>query len=120
MYTVYEFIYHPFESETKDVVQKEVDKHFWGRSFSLWDKFDGQHKADLLQMNFIKIGNFLKKEDAEKYKMLGYKENFAGGVKDDKSFWEAYSNETYSPYDITKMTKEYVNDVVSRHFDLEV
>lgn len=120
MYKLYEFVYHPYENETKQAIAEEVNKHFWGRSFSLWDKFDGQHKADLYHMNFIKIGNSIKESEAEEYTAKGLRETFSGGVPENKEFYASYTNETYAPYDVSKMTREYVEEIASRHFDLKI
>jgi hypothetical protein len=119
MFTLYNATYHPYTGESKETIQNAVNKHFTGRSFCLWDKFDGQNKAEMFQMNFVKVGDSIDKEEARKYIQNGYKEDFTEGVLDDNSFWEAYSNNTYEPYDVSKLSQESILDIADRHFDVK-
>lgn len=119
-YTLYEYTYLPYANEAEEAINNEISKHFWGRSFSLWDKFDGQHKADLIQMNLIKRGNPIKQCEAQEYIEKGFNEKFTGGVISDNDFNEAYNNNTYAPYDISKMSEDYIKDVVKRKFSIEI
>ncbi len=118
MYTVHKFTYHPWEDESAEAIEKQIDKHFAGRSFSLWDNFDNHNKADLFQMNYIKTGAPIKKSEKKALLAKGYNESFSGGILDDNSFMMTYSNEAYSPFDIVKMRKEKVKQIVDKHFNL--
>lgn len=118
IYTLYDYTYHPYVGESQESINKELSNHFWGRSFSLWDRFDGQHKADILHMNYVRIGKPIDKNESAKYLEQGFSEEFIGGVSNDEDFKAAYNNETYAPYDILRMSEDYVKEVAQRRFGI--
>ena len=119
-YTLREYIYHPFAEESSAEISKNVEKIYFGRSFSLWDRFDNHHKCDLFQMNRVKVGDSINESNADEYIKKGWKKKPAETIVDDKEFYETYTNETYAPFDIRKMSPEYVDEISARHFDIEV
>ncbi len=74
----------------------------------------------MFQMNFIEIGEPIYKEKAGKYIEEGYKETLTNGILDDDAFWDAYSNNTYEPLDVSKLSKESIQDIANRHFNIKV
>ena len=116
-YTLYECTYHPWSDESKEEIKENTDKYFKGRSFSLMDTYDGHHKSDMFQMNYVKIGDSINREDADTYKERGYTSSLTGGtIEDDSEFWLTYTNASYAPFDVSIMSKERVQEVVARHF----
>ena len=118
IYTLYDTVYHPFVGESNDAVNMAIKKGFVGRSFSLWDKFDGQNKADMFQMNLIKLGEPISEHEADIFIGKGFKKELTEGVLDENAFIEAYSNNTYEPYDINRLSQEEIKDIANRHFDI--
>lgn len=121
-YKLCEKVYLPWKDETPEQIAKAVDKHFVGRGFSVMDVSigDSQHKYDAYHMNYIKIGNPIERSDAQKFIEQGYSEDFVGGILSKNDFYDAYSNASYSPFDIHEMDKEAVIDFAKRHFDINV
>lgn len=119
-YKLRENIYHPWKNETPEQIAQAVDKHFWGRSFSVMDTSigDSQHKYDAYHMNYIRIGEPIEQTDAQKLIAQGYSEDFVGGISSDADFYASYNNASYAPFDIRKMSKESVIDFAQRHFDI--
>ena len=115
VYTLHDFVYHPFEGESASDTISKVCEHYKGRSFSLWESRDGHHKEDHFQMNRVTVGKPVQRIDTPVYLYLGYNENFKGGILEDKEFKEAWYNDTYAPYDIRFMTPEYVEQIIDRH-----
>ena len=118
-YTLKELVYHPYVDESPAAIEAEVNKYFWGRSFSVWDKFDGHRKNDTIQMNYVKVGEAIKHEDKEAYLAQNYSETPVGSILEDKEFWETYNNGAYVPYDDTKMPAERVKELAAKHFDIK-
>ena len=117
-YKVREKTYYPWKDESPAQIAEAVDKHFWGRSFSVMDTSigDSQHKYDAYHMNYIKIGEPIEKSDSQKLIEQGYSKDFKGGISDNSEFYATYSNASYSPFDVRDMTKERVIDVAEQHF----
>ena len=120
-YKLRKIIYHPWKDESPEQVAEAVDKHFFGRSFSVMDTSieDSQRKYDAYHMNYIQIGEPINKADAQKFIERGYSENFSGGILSDSDFYASYNNASYAPFDIRRMDKEDVIDFAQRHFDIK-
>ena len=119
VFTLYDAVYHPYKGETKEAIEEVVKKKFAGRSFSLWDKFDGQNKADMFQMNLVRIGEPINEADTDNLIGKGYKREFSDGILEENEFWEAYSNNTYEPCGISELSSEDIKDIANRHFNIK-
>ncbi len=117
LYTLKDFVYHPFINETEAEIKAATEKYFFGRNFSLWDRFDNHHKCDIIQMNRIKIGEKVLKEKENEYIADGWTTEPIAGIPNDEAFKQSYYNDTYAAFDVSMMDAERVKDVASRHFD---
>lgn len=119
LFTLYDMVYHPWIDETKEAIQKEVDKYFWGRTFSVMDiGFEDMHyKCDIYSMNRVKVGNKIKHEDKEQLIKQGYGENVNVCTPGDKEFKASYNdNASYAVRDVYKLDAERINELVDEYF----
>ena len=117
-FILYDMVYHPWSDETKEAVKKEVDKYFFGRSFSIMDIGieDSHFKADFYEMNRVKIGNTIRHEDEADLLKQGYTNKPNMGTHDDKTFAELYNNASISAYGERKMDAERINQLINKYF----
>ena len=119
MFTLYDMVYHPWVDEKKEDIQKEVDKHFIGRSFCVMDTGleDSHFKASVYEMNRVRVGNAIKHKDKAKLLKQGYEENLHIGIPDDEEFREIYyNNESHSAYDVHKMDTKRITELANMYF----
>ena len=116
VYTLHDFVYHPWADESYHEIMDTVNKYFFGRSYSVWDKYEGKRKYNIVEMNNIKKGEVIDKKDAKKYYEMGYKDTFEGGIEEDEVFLASCSNTVYEVYDIKKMFPDSIGRIVAKIF----
>lgn len=119
LFTLYDMVYHPWVGETKEAIQKEVDKYFWGRTFTVMDiGFEDIHyKCDIYTMNRVQIGDAIRLEDKKRLIDQGYEENVNVCTPSDEEFRASYcDNASYSVCDVYKLNAKRINELASKYF----
>ena len=118
LFTLYDMVYHPWVDETKEAIQKEVDKHFWGRMFSVMDigLEDIHFKCDIYSMNRVKVGDAIRHEDETKLREQGY-DNMVKGAPSDEEFRASYNdNASYAACDVYKLNPKRIVELANKYF----
>lgn len=121
IFKLYDMVYHPWMDETKEAIQKQVEKHFWGRTFSVMDiGFEDSHfKCDVYEMNRVQVGNAIRHEDEANLLEQGYTKEVTIGISSDEEFRKLYPNASYAAYAVSKLDPEGISELADEHFSEE-
>ncbi len=119
IYTMYDMVYHPWVGESKQAIEKAVNKYFHGLTYSVHDVNEGQMTADMYKVNFVRVGDAISKESAKKYLDLGYKKTPNDYVQNVDELYDSYGSVTgCNINDVQTYDKEKVKAFVKRHFNI--
>ena len=119
--TMYQMVYHPLKGETKQSIEKAVNKYCHGLTYTVHDINEGQAAVDMYKVNFVKVGNRIAKKDAKKYIAMGYTRKPFDNVMTVDELYDSYSSAVgCNVNDVCTYNRQQVEAFVARHFNVNI